>query len=31
MKKDAHIGLKEFVVKSCELLEDLLSILLTVC
>ena len=23
MKKDAHIGLKEFVVKSCELLEDL--------
>lgn len=23
MKKDAHIGLKEFVVESCELLEDL--------
>ena len=22
-KKDAHIGLKEFVVESCELLEDL--------
>lgn len=23
MKKDAHKGLKEFVVESCELLEDL--------
>ena len=23
MKKDAHMGLKEFVVEICELLEDL--------